>query len=188
MNDSADNSLIPNDLSLSLPDIYETHDGRGRKMRVKSPLKKKVVSENENLFIYKDFDTSLTKVKGNIKKLPVIGQTTSKRGEDLIRDRLLSFNVKNGQLSNFDSSKSTGERTMIERSADLHRRKISESHAQLLKHKPKLSLNARHKAFWVQNQSETALPAIPQMVDRSKLGRSQKVTSEKKERNNTQED
>ena len=73
MNDSADNSLIPNDLNLSLPDIYETHDGRGRKMRAKSPPKKKVVSENENLFIYKDFDTSLTKVKGNIKKLPVIG-------------------------------------------------------------------------------------------------------------------
>lgn len=49
--------------------------------------------------IYKDFDTSLTKVKNAIKKLPLLEQTTSKRGEDLIRDRLLSFNVKNGYIS-----------------------------------------------------------------------------------------
>lgn len=37
--------------------------------RDKSPLKKK---EDDNLFIYKDFDTSLTAVKGNIRKLPVL--------------------------------------------------------------------------------------------------------------------
>lgn len=48
------------------------------------------------MLIYKDFDTSLTKVKTAIRKLPFLEQTTSKRSEDLIRDRLLSFNVKNG--------------------------------------------------------------------------------------------
>ena len=33
-----------------------------------------------------------------MKKLPLLLQTTSQRGEDMIRDRLLSFNVKDGQI------------------------------------------------------------------------------------------
>ena len=49
--------------------------------------------------IYKDFETSLTAVKHPINKLPRLGQTTAKRAEDLIRDRLLSFSVKNGVVS-----------------------------------------------------------------------------------------
>ena len=148
-------SLIPDDLNLSLPDIYETLDGRNRKVRARSPPKKRFANkgggdgDSENLFIYKDFDTSLTKVKGHIKKLPLLDETTGKRGEDLLRDRLLSFNVRNGNLSNFDSGKDRHEPTMIERSVALHKRKISESMAQLRQVRPKLSLNARHKAFWV---------------------------------------
>ena len=68
------------------------------------------------MFIYKDFDTSLTKVKGPVKRLPKLEQTTGQRGEDLIRDRLLSFNVKDGHLEN---SRNVGNRrvaTMNERS------------------------------------------------------------------------
>lgn len=80
-----------------LPDIYATAQAQtGPRKPQPSPSKKK---DNENLLIYKDFDTSLTKVKNAIKKLPLLEQTTSKRGEDLIRDRLLSFNVKNGYIS-----------------------------------------------------------------------------------------
>ena len=54
------------------------------------------------MFIYKDFETSLTKVKGQVTKLPALGQTTAKRPEDLIRDRLLSFNIRNGVATKFD--------------------------------------------------------------------------------------
>ena len=80
-----------------LPDIYATAQAQTVPRKPQpSPSKKK---DNENLLIYKDFDTSLTKVKNAIKKLPLLEQTTSKRGEDLIRDRLLSFNVKNGYIS-----------------------------------------------------------------------------------------
>ena len=68
-------------------------------------------------------------MKGPIKKLPLLDETTGKRGEDLLRDRLLSFNVRNGNLSNFDSGKDRLEPTMIERSVALHKRKISESMA-----------------------------------------------------------
>lgn len=71
--------------------------------RFRSPPKKvDKKKESENLFIYKDFDTSLTKVKGHIKQMPRLDQTTSQRGEDMIRDRLLSFNVRDGSLSTFD--------------------------------------------------------------------------------------
>ena len=83
--------------------------------------------DNENLLIYKDFDTSLTKVKHAVRKLPLLEQTTSKRGEDLIRDRLLSFNVKNGFISTEDRKAKSQLKTMNERSeALLSQRKISE--------------------------------------------------------------
>ena len=49
---------------------------RGNNRRAVSQKKK----EDENLFIYKDFDTSLTAVKGNVKKLPILEQTTAQRG------------------------------------------------------------------------------------------------------------
>lgn len=84
---------------LTLPQIKASvADGRARfrNRRAKSPQKKK---DDESLFIYKDFDTSLTAVKGNIKKLPILEQTTAQRGHDMIRDRLLSFNVRNGSLA-----------------------------------------------------------------------------------------
>ena len=56
----------------------------------------------ENLFIYKDFETNLTKVKVPVTRLPSLGQTTNKCAEDLIRDRLLSFNVRDGVATKFD--------------------------------------------------------------------------------------
>ena len=135
--------------------------------RDKSPLKKK---EDDNLFIYKDFDTSLTAVKGNIRKLPVLQQTTAQRGQDMIRDRLLSFNVRNGSLAALDRSERKGPTTMIERSEALKKRKLSESHANLQKHmRPKLSNNMRQKAYWVQNQYESniILPDILNTVNKS---------------------
>ena len=65
-------------MELSLPEIKASViDDRSRKnfhnRRAISNKKK----EDENLFIYKDFDTRLTNVKGNIKKLPVLEQTTA---------------------------------------------------------------------------------------------------------------
>ena len=101
-----------------LPNIYASAPSRNfRAKRHTSPVKRK---DNENLFIYKDFDTSLTKVKVPVTRLPALNQTTSKRPEDLIRDRLLSFAVKNGQLSQFDYDK-LGKKTptMIDRSISL---------------------------------------------------------------------
>ena len=78
-----------------LPDI-KINDNLNKKKR---PLtKKKTVKKDENLFIYKDFDTSLTKVGGNVNVIAGIDKTTSMRGEDLIRDRLLTFKYKNGKV------------------------------------------------------------------------------------------
>lgn len=80
-----------------MPNIYADDKSRNfRHKRNTSPGRKK---DTENLFIYKDFDTSLTKVKVAVGRLAPVDKTTSIRGEDLIRDRLLSFNVKNGHLA-----------------------------------------------------------------------------------------
>ena len=103
---------------LSLPEILSIGKGRNNN-KLKSPQKKRDVS-SESLMIYKDFDTSLTAVKGNIKKLPVLHQTTAQRGEDLIRDRLLSFNMRKGQMSSIEIVGNKKAPTMIERSAALH--------------------------------------------------------------------
>ena len=75
--------------------------------------------DNENLLIYKDFDTTLTKVKHAVRKLPLLEQTTSKRGEDLIRDRLLSFNVKNGVITSEERKAKNQLKTINERSQAL---------------------------------------------------------------------
>jgi len=136
-------------INVTLPEIYQSIHGRNRNKTIeKSPQRKK--ANEENLFIYKDFDTSLTAVKGPVKKLALLGQTTSKRGEDLIRDRLLSFNLRSGHLNTLDRG-DRKEETMIERSAALKERKAaSVAHLQA-RSRPRLSTNMRHKAFWVQN-------------------------------------
>ena len=57
------------DIDPYLPNIYAQDDGKSRNFRHKrntSPGRKK---DTENLFIYKDFDTSLTKVKVPVSKL-----------------------------------------------------------------------------------------------------------------------
>ena len=68
----------PYQAELSLPEIKASVlDDRDRK---KFPNRRAIShkkKDDENLFIYKDFDTSLTAVKGNIKKLPVLEQTTA---------------------------------------------------------------------------------------------------------------
>lgn len=59
-----------------LPNIYaQATDGQKRNKRHKSNASPGR-GKPENLFIYKDFDTSLTKVKGPVKKLPRLEQTT----------------------------------------------------------------------------------------------------------------
>lgn len=54
-----------------------------------------------------------------MNKLPKLQQTTNQRPEDMIRDRLLSFNVKNGRLSAMDSAKSQKMITIKQRSESL---------------------------------------------------------------------
>ena len=80
-----------------LPSIYEVTPSRNFKKKMQTTIAKK--KQDENLMIYKDFDTSLTAVKTAVNRLPRLGQTTSQRPEDMIRDRLLSFNVKNGKVT-----------------------------------------------------------------------------------------
>ena len=56
-------------------------------------------------------------------------KTTKIRGEDLIRDRLLSFKVKDGNLEMLDPRDKRAPKTMIERSEALKKRKLAESAA-----------------------------------------------------------
>ena len=164
----------------SLPQIKasvtDDRNNRFKNRRAKSPVKKR--GEDENLFIYKDFDTSLTAVKGNIRKLPILDQTTAQRGQDMIRDRLLGFNVRNGSLAGLNDRSGKAPHTMIERSEALKRRKLSESHAAL-RNKPKLSNNMRQKAFWVQNQfqSEMSLPLITRQSKNNVTNKSMNVSA-----------
>ena len=113
------------DLEGYLPNIYETAPSRNFRAK-KNTSPARVRKDFENLFIYKDFDTSLTKVKTPIRHYPRLGQTTAKRPEDLIRDRLLSFNVNGGKLSAMDRGRSKQE-TINERTQKLiQRRKASQ--------------------------------------------------------------
>ena len=68
----------PYQAELTLPQIKANAlDDQGkRRFNNRRALSQKKKDE-ENLFIYKDFDTSLTAVKGNIKKLPILEQTTA---------------------------------------------------------------------------------------------------------------
>ena len=58
-----DFSIVPH-VSYSKDLVSRT---RAKMIHLSSPLKKE---NQENLFIYKDFETSLTKVKGPAKRLP----------------------------------------------------------------------------------------------------------------------
>ena len=82
--------------------IYEMVDVLPDKKPKEPSLPRKKEVRLENMFIYKDFETSLTKVKSPVTKLPMLAQTTQKRPEDLIRDRLLSFNIRNNVANRFD--------------------------------------------------------------------------------------
>ena len=115
--DDGDIDIDPDDLQL--PDIYGLHGDGYKKKKRRPPSKYKKPEKPENLFIYKDFDTSLTKVKGPLKWLPEMDKTTRIRGEDLIRDRLLSFKVKDGNLEMLDPRDKRAPKTMIERSEAL---------------------------------------------------------------------
>ena len=83
----------------------------------------------------------------------------------MIRDRLLSFDVRKGSLASMGRDERRGPATMIERSEALKekKRKMSESQAMLQKNmKPKLSNNMRQKAYWVQNQYQSSM-SLPQI-------------------------
>ena len=100
---------------ISLPLIKASVIGdRQRFRKMKSPPNKRK-NDPESLFIYKDFDTSLTAVKGPLKSLAKIEQRTAQRGSDMIRDRLLSFDVRDGNFLRGRSER-TGPATMNERS------------------------------------------------------------------------
>ena len=145
-----DNHTVENEIQeVALPDIYTTLQPKDRFKRKQE--KKKKPEREENLFIYKDFDTSLTQVKGNIKQLPVLKETTTIQGRDLLRDRLLSYNVRGGSLQKLPLSEQKKTLNMKERSILLQKRKQAQSQLQLSKMQPANSNNAVHKAFWVQS-------------------------------------
>jgi hypothetical protein len=81
-----------------LPEIKIKADTGADKSKRKKVTKKEPVPKDDPMFIYKDFDTSLTKVGGNKNVIPAMVKTTSVRGEDLIRDRLLTFKYRNGSV------------------------------------------------------------------------------------------
>lgn len=103
---------------VTLPEIYDSIPGNrhGAARRKQSPHRyPKAPPDNEHLFIYKDFDTSLTQVKTQHRKFPALQDTTKVRGEDLIRDRLLSFKVRNGSIGTFDEKMHHREYTINEK-------------------------------------------------------------------------
>ena len=102
-----------------------------------------------------------------MRKLPGLDQTTNQREQDLIRDRLLSFKVRNGSLAAFDSPiKKHRMITINERTQARKLQNQREKQAQLAKqntrHAASMNQLKQHKAFWVHNQSskEIALPSI----------------------------
>jgi hypothetical protein len=66
--------------------------------KIKHKTNPQKLMKDDPMFIYKDFDTSLTKTKGNMNKIPSMDNRTSIRGEDLIRDRLLTFKYRHGSV------------------------------------------------------------------------------------------
>ena len=95
-----DVSMVDEDSKLKNNEGDGKYKYPGNRRLFKPATEKKKKQNEEHLFIYKDFDTSLTKVGGNKNVLPSTDLTTSVRGEDLIRDRLLSFKYRNGSLTN----------------------------------------------------------------------------------------
>ena len=88
----------------NLQEIEEEHDTQpnffpdiGRKVPQKKAIGYGKVHDDP-MFIYKDFDTSLTSVKKPRDRKAAIDETTRMRDEDLIRDRLLSFKYRNGSV------------------------------------------------------------------------------------------
>ena len=75
----------------------------------------------------------------------------------MIRDRLLSFNVKNGKLAHPDGPRSSSQlETINERSKALALKRKVEVH-QSLNFANRAPQNAQHKAFWVRN----SMPSLP---------------------------
>ena len=66
--DDGDIDIYPEDLEL--PDIYGLNGDGYKKKKRRPPSRFKKPEKPENLFIYKDFDTTLTAVKGPLKHLP----------------------------------------------------------------------------------------------------------------------
>ena len=126
-----------------LPEIKIKADTGADKSKRKKVTKKEPVPKDDPMFIYKDFDTSLTKVGGNKNVIPAMVKTTSVRGEDLIRDRLLTFKYRNGSVQTEIGKDKLRDKTSPPK------RKVIE-YAQM-KTKTRLSSNMVHKAFFVHN-------------------------------------
>ena len=60
-------------------------------LKMQHPLRAGLRDDDEEYYIYKDFDTSLTKVHNHLRELPSIDQTTSKRNRDIIRERIIKM-------------------------------------------------------------------------------------------------
>lgn len=67
-----------------------------------SPKRNKLESKHRfidlDIHTYKEMEFALTKVGGNQKIKPRLGQTTSKREEDLLRDQLLEVKIRHGDV------------------------------------------------------------------------------------------
>lgn len=118
------NEVEPIDINVSMVDEDESkamnmevdakYQYPAKRRYLKPATEKKPKKNEEHLFIYKDFDTTLTKVGGNKNMHPAVDLTTSIRGEDLIRDRLLSFKYRNGSLQNtIDEEKNRVKRKKV---------------------------------------------------------------------------
>ena len=131
-----------------LPEIKITSKTSPDKSKKKKIPKKAPEPKDDPMFIYKDFDTSLTKVGGNMNVHPAMVKTTSVRGEDLIRDRLLTFKYRNGSVQTQIGNDKQRDKTSPPK------RKVIE-YAQM-KTKTRLSSNMVHKAFFVHNVDKYA--------------------------------
>ena len=102
--DNSDYEEVDGDLQLIEETNKETQETFLPEIKVNLSPKRLKKIEPAHRFVdldihtYKEMEFALTKVKGNQKVYPRLGQTTSKREEDLLRDQLLEVKVRHGDV------------------------------------------------------------------------------------------
>lgn len=147
-----------------------------------------------DIHTYKEMEFALTKVGGNQKVYPRLGQTTSKREEDILRDQLLEVRVRQGDVQvrrklgvNTLSTKSAGKlapklgkyksevRLALEEAraaqpkAEARKNTVDKRdyvQPDQLKAQARVEVERmRHKAFWVHNSEAYQDAAITKSKD-----------------------